>query len=327
LTGPRPAETFVTRTSASNALAVCTSLAAGRAWSPCGRSTSSVTRTSGQSGVATGASSIDSSGGTWEPRCAALPASPPRASRSTSSRGRPSFAATAAATAPSTNGASDRTTRARRSGSSRSSPISAERTALPRSITTSTPSSDQTASTAATTRIASVPIWPSSSSPPAVAIATSRPPISLARTAVPSASAALCETSTKPTMPGPPSSPGRERPDQEVSVREREHAEDRQPDVDPSLSAAGRIQVEHDSSEPEQGGGGHDEQEQRLDREDRGVLHVLEHLPVAAQAAHRMDDEVGLDHVDTQQGEERDPADGGRHPGAAGSGSYGECVS
>ena len=57
-----------------------------------------------------------------------------------------------------------------------------------------------------------------------------------------------------------------------------------------------------------------------------GVPHVLEHLPVAAQASNRTHDEVVRDHVDTQQEEERDAADGGRHPGAAGSGSQGASV-
>ena len=74
-------------------------------------------------------------------RCSSLPARPPRAAAATASSGSPRPAATAAATAPSTSGASVSRTAARLSSSSRSTASSAERTALPRSMRTSTPSS------------------------------------------------------------------------------------------------------------------------------------------------------------------------------------------
>ena len=74
---------------------------------------------------------------------------------------------TAAATAPSTIGASQSRTFARRSSGIRSSAISAESTALPRSISTRTPSSDHARSIACITRTASVPIgWSGMSRPP-----------------------------------------------------------------------------------------------------------------------------------------------------------------
>src|SRR5262249_2672001 len=173
---------------------------------------------------------------------------------------------TAAATAPSTNGASDSRTDARRSGSSRSSAISAESSALPRSIRTSTPSEDHTSSIAARTRVASVPIAPSPSSPPAVPIATSAPPVSRARRAVPSARAELCDTRTSPTTARPPSGSGRERPDQDVAVREGEQPERHEPDVDPPRHTRRGVQVEQHPAEPEHRVDRDEQQEQGLDR-------------------------------------------------------------
>ena len=85
----------------------------------------------------------------------------------------------------------------------RSSAISAESTALPRSIRTSTPSSDHARSIASITSTASVPIgWSGRSRPPAVSSRTSGPPISRASSATPSAMRWLCETMTMPTMAG-----------------------------------------------------------------------------------------------------------------------------
>jgi hypothetical protein len=135
------------------------------------------------------------------PRCEAFADRPPRASAATSSIGAPILAVTAAATAPSTNGASVSTTFARISSGSRSSAISVDRIALPRSMSTRTPSSDHARSIACCTRTASVPIpWSGPSSPPAVSIRTSSPPIWRASSAVPSASSKLCETRTMPII-------------------------------------------------------------------------------------------------------------------------------
>src|SRR5262249_52828370 len=71
--------------------------------------------------------------------------------------------------------------------------------ALPRSMSTSTPSSDIARSIAARTRSASVPSAPGSSIPPAASSASSGPPISRASVTTPSASASLWETTTMPT--------------------------------------------------------------------------------------------------------------------------------
>jgi hypothetical protein len=191
---------LVTRTSASNRPAVWTNRAAGLAWSPSGFSTESRTLACGPAASpASGAETESAGDGAGVPRCAALGPSPPRASSATSGSDFPSLAATAAATAPSTNGASHSRIRSRRSVGSMSRAISAERTALPRSIRTSTPSSDQTRSMARMTRTASVPIGRSGMSrPPTGSRRTSAPPISRASSATPSATFALCETRTMP---------------------------------------------------------------------------------------------------------------------------------
>ena len=104
-----------------------------------------------------------------DPRWAALPASPARASRATSSSEPPARAAAAAATAPSTSGRLAQQHAPRTSSSSRSSAVSALSTAEPRSISTSTGAPPSpAASMAPITRTASVPIGsPGSSSPPA----------------------------------------------------------------------------------------------------------------------------------------------------------------
>ena len=131
------------------------------------------------------------------PSCERFIASAPRASAATSSSEAPPFAEAAAATAPSTRGAS--LSRTREPSSTISVAISALMSALPRSISTSTPSSDSARSMAACTRVASVPTEPSSI-PPAASIFTSSPPISRASSTTPSASEALWETTTSPTM-------------------------------------------------------------------------------------------------------------------------------
>src|SRR4029453_16263375 len=89
---------------------------------------------------------------------------------------------------------------ARRSAETMSSAISALSTALPRSISTSTPSPWSARSIASATRTASVPSAGSGASiPPASSIGTS-PPIPRASSATPAASVALCETITRPTI-------------------------------------------------------------------------------------------------------------------------------
>ena len=133
------------------------------------------------------------------PSCSAFARSAPRASAATSSRLEPTRAAAAAATAPSTIGAAASTTRT--SSPAISTAISALISALPRSISTSTPSGEARARIASMTTIASVPIAPGGSAmPPAASIATSSPPISRASSTTPSASFALCETMTSPTL-------------------------------------------------------------------------------------------------------------------------------
>ena len=106
--GPRPLVRFRTSIFASNPEAVCTNRAAGRACRPCGfrivsRSVTAPSPT--PSGAAASSTGV--------PRCAIFPARPPRASVATASSVPPIFAVTAAATAPSTSGASHRSTRAR----------------------------------------------------------------------------------------------------------------------------------------------------------------------------------------------------------------------
>ena len=124
-------------------------------------------------------------------------ASAPRASAATSSSGAPPRAATAAATVPSTSGASLISTRPPPSSISIANSVLIS--ALPRSMSTSTPSSDIARSIAARTRSASVPSAPGSSIPPAASSASSSPPISRASATTPSASASLWETTTRPT--------------------------------------------------------------------------------------------------------------------------------
>ena len=80
-----------------------------------------------------------------------------------------------------------------------STAISALISALPRSISTSTPSSERARSIAALTRSASVPTEPSSI-PPAASIASSSPPIWRASSTTPVASAGVWETMTRPIM-------------------------------------------------------------------------------------------------------------------------------
>ena len=144
-----------------------------------------------------------SAGGAWSASgssassCSLFIRRAPAASRATSSSDAPAPASAAAATQPSTSGASESRI-GPPPGSAISTAISALITALPRSISTSTPSGERTRSTAWRTRSASVPISPDSI-PPADSMATSAPPISRASSITPSASAALWETMTRPT--------------------------------------------------------------------------------------------------------------------------------
>ena len=223
LTGPRPAVTSATVTSASNPAAVRTNSAAGRAWRPSRFATTR--RRVGPSAAGAVRKACAGAPSTSSPLCigapvaagagcavsaccsrwAALAASPPRASSATFSREPPSRAATAAATAPSTNGASVSRMRSRRSRETRSRAISADSTALPRSMSTRTPSSDQASSMARATSAASVPSGlPGWSRPPATAIRRPSPPICAASSATPSASCALWLTRTSP-ITAPPS--------------------------------------------------------------------------------------------------------------------------
>ena len=130
------------------------------------------------------------------PAARAFMRSAPRASRGDLVERRAAAARAAAATAPSTSGASESRT-GPPSGSAISTAISALSRALPRSISTSTPSAERARPTPPA-RAASVPIAPSSI-PPAASIATSAPPISRASSTTPSASAELWETMTRPT--------------------------------------------------------------------------------------------------------------------------------
>ena len=197
LAGPRPLVRFMTWTFASKPAAVWTKRAAGRACRPSGLRTSSRSVSPSSSGGAVPAG--PSASGPPAPSCAVFPCSPPRASFATSASGSPSRAATAAATAPSTSGASHRSTDSRCSGVRKSSAVSALRTALPRSISTSTPPPESARSIASMTRTASVPSAPSSARPPASSSFTSGPAISAASSRTPSASVPLCETITIPT--------------------------------------------------------------------------------------------------------------------------------
>ncbi len=129
---------LLTRTSVSNCPAVVTKRAAGRAWSPSRLPTSRVIDSpplgGGSAGGAAGASGSP-------PSCSRLTASALSASASTCSTGAPTMACTAAAMAPSTSGAWLRKTRARCSSGKKSSAVSALSSALPKSISTTTPSS------------------------------------------------------------------------------------------------------------------------------------------------------------------------------------------
>src|SRR5918997_5700580 len=120
-----------------------------------------------------------------------------------SSASEPAEAMTPAAKAPSTNGASTRRTAARLSEDSISKTVSAERTADPRSMKTSTSSASRP-SMPPWIRSVSVPKVPSAS-PPTAATSTS-PAIWRTSSAVPSAICGLGETSTHPpirrTAPG-----------------------------------------------------------------------------------------------------------------------------
>src|SRR5829696_979181 len=114
-----------------------------------------------------------------------------------SSASAPVEAVTPAAKAPSTKGASTRVTLSRFSEGSISRTVCAERTALPRSMKTSTSSASR--SLMETSILSgSVPKEPSAS-PPTAEISTS-PAICKTRSAVPSAISLLCETSTIPTI-------------------------------------------------------------------------------------------------------------------------------
>src|SRR5437667_6296625 len=198
LAGPRPLVRFMTWTLASKPAAVWTKRAAGRACSPRGfrMSRRSVRPSSRGAEVPAGPGAAGSPAPSW----AVFPCSPPRASFATPASGSPSLAATAAATAPSTSGASQRSTDSRCSGVRKSSAVSALRTALPRSISTSTPSPESARPIASITRTASVPSAPSSASPPASSSFTSGPAISAASSRTPAASVLLCETITIPTI-------------------------------------------------------------------------------------------------------------------------------
>src|SRR5690606_2024439 len=123
------------------------------------------------------------------------------AAASTAARSAPVAAVTTAATAPSTNGAS--TSRVFPGSSSPSaSSVFTVSTALPRSVSTATPAPRSTDAAAAAMSSALVPS-PPPSVPPAGATGTASPaPASpFASSATDAATAALCETSTMPTVP------------------------------------------------------------------------------------------------------------------------------
>ena len=198
-TGPEPVVRLVSETEASRPPTSLTSRAAGRACRPCWLVTAKRPTTSSPRGSGCSWAAISSG----PDRCAALPISAARASAATSARLAPPEAATAATMSPSTIGAEESTTRSRAVGSSsRSRASSALRTALPRSIRTTTPAGPSTFSIASLTRTASVPKV-CSSRPAATSMFTGRPcSISPARPSAAVASARLWETTTMPT-PGP----------------------------------------------------------------------------------------------------------------------------
>ncbi len=181
--------------------------AAGRACSPRRLGTIRVSSwlTSGAAAAAGDAVSSAPPGapsrGRGMPSSSAFTARADCASRSTVSRSAPMDACTAAAITPSTSGAGHSRTCAATSGGSRSSAVSALISALPRSISTSTPSPCCTSSMAAMTRTGSVPIgWSGSSMPPATASGTRPCVICSASSFTPCPSMALCVTTTMPTM-------------------------------------------------------------------------------------------------------------------------------
>src|SRR4051794_20380173 len=198
LAGPRPVVALDTSTVASADAAAPTNRAAGRACSP-SRLPTTTRSSSPSAAAAAGAGAAPSSPAPPPSSSSTFARSAPRASAATSSRPRPPRAAAAAATAPSTSGAAASTTRV--SPGPISTAISALISALPRSMSTSTPASEATFSIASRTTIASVPIAPRGSAmPPAASIATPSPPISRASSTTPSASFAECETMTRPTV-------------------------------------------------------------------------------------------------------------------------------
>ena len=126
-------------TRASSMRTACTTRAAGRACSPCALvTTKAAVSVSGPTPTVSGPGRSPRPG-VGAPRCDALPARAPQASAATSSRSAPAAAATAATIRPSTRGAGQSSTPARACSSSRSSASSADSTALPRSISTTTP--------------------------------------------------------------------------------------------------------------------------------------------------------------------------------------------
>jgi hypothetical protein len=199
--GPRPVVSSATVTAASKRAAVSTKRAAGRACRP------SLFGTSRRSSEPPEASTVAAVGAaTSTPSWDAFIPSAARASVATSSSDAPVRARAAAATAPSTSGASHSSTSV---SVTISAAISALITALPRSMSTITPSGDFARSIASITTTMSVPISPGGSAiPPAASIATSCPPICRASSTTPSARRALWETMTRPTTTGRPRGAG-----------------------------------------------------------------------------------------------------------------------
>ncbi len=133
---------FCTISAAAKRLAAVTNCAAGRACSP--RTLRMINACSKRVGGAPvsdamATSVAAASGVAAYPSCCILAASAPLASAITWARLPPTEACTAAATAPSTSGASHRCTWLRQSGGMNSSAMSALNKALPRSIKTTTP--------------------------------------------------------------------------------------------------------------------------------------------------------------------------------------------
>src|SRR5207237_10044121 len=124
------------------------------------------------------------------------------------------------------------------------------------------------------------------------AIDRSAPPTARASAATPSATSWLCETRTSPTTALRSSGPGREGPDQEISVRERHQTEHGEPAVDPSVQTRSGIEVEEDAPETQHRVDRDEQQEQGLDREDHRVRDVREHLAVVAETADRLHHEM-----------------------------------